>query len=148
LSSWRNDLLKYELKKLQGRLRSKNLSKTQHKRIATWGKKWRQANKGRIKRNKRKAWKKKWKRYFATTKLYNFITKLQNNKCAICFKCGKLAIDHDHKTDEFRGLICRECNAALGLVKDSPEILRRMIWYLDRGKPTPKVASHEKIEQS
>jgi hypothetical protein len=40
------------------------------------------------------------------------------------------AIDHDHKTGKVRGLLCRPCNLALGLVNDDPAILEEMIKYL------------------
>ena len=58
------------------------------------------------------------------------------NQCEICgalgsdFKKG-LCLDHDHKTDKFRGWICTRCNSALGFVKDSPELLRRLAYYLE-----------------
>jgi hypothetical protein len=39
-------------------------------------------------------------------------------------------VDHDHKTGKVRGLLCHPCNAALGLVRDDPSILRAMIEYL------------------
>lgn len=58
--------------------------------------------------------------------------------CEICEKPNskkgiqniRLCFDHDHKTGQFRGWICSNCNHALGKVKDDPEILRRMIIYL------------------
>ncbi len=40
-------------------------------------------------------------------------------------------VDHDHQTGFVRGLLCRDCNAALGLFKDSQEILERAIGYLE-----------------
>jgi hypothetical protein len=58
-----------------------------------------------------------------------------NGLCDICESPptdGKtnLNIDHDHKTGEFRGLLCGSCNRALGLFKDSAEILTRAAAYL------------------
>lgn len=40
-------------------------------------------------------------------------------------------IDHDHRTDAVRGLICRDCNTALGCVDDDVDHLRALIRYLD-----------------
>ena len=60
----------------------------------------------------------------------------QKGVCAICERpCrdtnGKeLAIDHDHATQRFRGLLCRRCNAALGMFDDDPERLSRAARYL------------------
>ena len=39
-------------------------------------------------------------------------------------------IDHDHRTGQFRGLLCRWCNAGLGAFNDSQVTLRRAIEYL------------------
>lgn len=44
----------------------------------------------------------------------------------------RLSIDHCHATNQFRGLLCWECNIALGKFGDDPERLRRAIEYLGR----------------
>jgi len=41
-------------------------------------------------------------------------------------------IDHDHATGKVRGLLCMTCNIALGLVKDSVEILLSLGVYLEK----------------
>lgn len=41
-----------------------------------------------------------------------------------------LSVDHDHKTGNFRGLLCFDCNFLLGLAKDKIEILEALIKYL------------------
>lgn len=65
----------------------------------------------------------------------------QNGKCAICgteenIKRGKyrlnLFVDHCHKTNKIRGLLCQKCNQALGLFKDSTEYLEIAIKYLNK----------------
>lgn len=77
---------------------------------------------------------KKWKRLLAK----------QGGACCICHETSKpgkprLAIDHDHKTGKVRGLLCSRCNTALGLLRDSAEIVQAAANYLrhhDRaGKP-------------
>ena len=54
-----------------------------------------------------------------------------------CEICGvtlvkKKCIDHCHDTEKVRGVLCNNCNTALGLVKDNTEVLSRMINYLNR----------------
>lgn len=41
------------------------------------------------------------------------------------------AIDHNHETKEFRGILCLKCNTLLGMAKDSVEVLARAITYLE-----------------
>jgi len=66
--------------------------------------------------------------------LYDFehIYQIQNGKCAICQeKSDKiLCVDHDHSTGKIRGLLCRHCNTALGLIKDNSVIAQKMFEYL------------------
>lgn len=53
--------------------------------------------------------------------------------CAICHDSISLmgsAIDHNHETGEFRGVLCRQCNRALGMFRDSPVILQSALNYL------------------
>lgn len=59
--------------------------------------------------------------------------KRQNNMCAICgdsFLTHKFAIDHCHTTGTFRGLLCRPCNSAIGLLKEDKRVLVQAIRYL------------------
>lgn len=59
----------------------------------------------------------------------------QNEKCAIC-QCSitiiDSAIDHNHKTNEFRGVLCKTCNRALGLFGDSPRVILSAYEYLKK----------------
>lgn len=58
----------------------------------------------------------------------------QKGLCLICCESVQLkdsAIDHNHNTGEFRGILCKTCNRALGLFRDSPAILRRATDYLE-----------------
>lgn len=59
----------------------------------------------------------------------------QGGLCAICREAKPLQRDHDHTTGFIRGLLCRECNIILGIAKDSPDLLRRAVAYLER-EPT------------
>ncbi len=42
--------------------------------------------------------------------------------------------DHDHQTGAFRGWICYRCNTTLGKVGEDPELLEKMIHYLETSK--------------
>lgn len=68
--------------------------------------------------------------------IYNDMLKAQDNKCAGCKKSASnfskaLAVDHCHKTNKIRGLLCNRCNLLLGKSYDNPEILRRLADYLE-----------------
>lgn len=67
------------------------------------------------------------------------ITKLAGRKlreevgyCEICGATENLVVDHDHETDEVRGVLCSPCNVALGYMQDSPSRLRSAASYLER----------------
>ncbi|MEU7096029.1 endonuclease VII domain-containing protein [Kitasatospora aureofaciens] len=58
----------------------------------------------------------------------------QDGKCAICrgVRRYRLSVDHDHKTNLVRGLLCRMCNERLlTAARDRPEVLRSAADYLD-----------------
>lgn len=67
------------------------------------------------------------------------ITELENHTgtCDICSGPGdgrwkELSIDHCHETNTFRGMLCSNCNRALGHFQDDPELLSKAILYLKR----------------
>lgn len=55
----------------------------------------------------------------------------QEGRCRICEEPKELCVDHDHETGAVRGLLCHQCNRALGGFRDSIEILRSAILYLE-----------------
>lgn len=64
-----------------------------------------------------------------------FVTKFeaQGGLCQICTKEITIidsAIDHNHKTGQFRGVLCKKCNRALGMFEDSKRILLSAYEYL------------------
>ena len=65
---------------------------------------------------------------------YNVMLAEQNGFCKICNKTcpsGRdLAVDHDHTTGKVRGLLCKNCNQALGFFFDNTEYLSRAVLYL------------------
>ena len=73
----------------------------------------------------------------------------QMGQCLIC--CTEMnppAVDHDHATGEVRGLLCRQCNAALGLLRDDPAILARAAAYLTRSSSgVTSTASSQRLKK-
>ena len=69
---------------------------------------------------------------------YNEYLELQGGKCAICgtteYTNKDWCADHDHATNQPRGLLCGRCNAGLGYFKDNPEYLQSAINYLSKWK--------------
>jgi len=74
-------------------------------------------------------------KYGLTPEEYKQMVKKQGDRCAICKKPSKsqgkrLAIDHCHRTNRVRALLCHRCNLALGHLQDSPIILKAALAYL------------------
>jgi hypothetical protein len=78
------------------------------------------------------------KKFNLTKEDYDQVLANQNGTCAICsLSCetGRdLAVDHDHETGKIRGLLCRNCNVSLGLMKDDPARLRKAAEYLEQAE--------------
>lgn len=66
------------------------------------------------------------------------ILESQNYKCAICGKLStpnkKLHVDHNHKTNQVRELLCFSCNSIIGLSHENIETLQSIINYLNKHK--------------
>lgn len=66
---------------------------------------------------------------------YNQMFLEQNGCCKICkrhqteFK-RRLHVDHSHATNEVRGLLCHNCNLALGRFMDNKDIIKAALEYL------------------
>jgi hypothetical protein len=74
----------------------------------------------------------RFKRYGITKEVYEEMRISQENKCYICGRLSnKLHIDHNHDNGAIRKLLCKECNMALGLVKEDLITLKNMINYLE-----------------
>lgn len=77
--------------------------------------------------------------YDITPEEYDRLWKLQKGVCAICSGDSpagrRLSVDHDHETEKVRGLLCVECNSAIGFMDHSPELLRAAASYLEKEKP-------------
>ncbi|WP_369356154.1 endonuclease VII domain-containing protein [Streptomyces sp. cg2] len=62
----------------------------------------------------------------------------QGGLCAICRKAPAAHVDHCHATGKVRGVLCFNCNSAIGKLGDDPDVIRRAIAYLEGNswKPT------------
>lgn len=82
------------------------------------------------------------KRYYGLTgEEYGRMLAEQKGVCAICQQPETamfngvpkvLHVDHCHKTDRIRALLCGTCNAMLGHAKEDPAILRAAADYLEK----------------
>ena len=75
--------------------------------------------------------------YKTTTEYLQSLLVQQSGVCAVCGQppCGRwkaLCVDHDHVTGRVRGLLCSNCNIALGNFKDDPRIVARAVVYLEK----------------
>lgn len=66
-----------------------------------------------------------------TVEYYSREHEKQNGLCLICNKKEKLVVDHCHKTNKFRGLICNQCNKGLGDFKDNFSLLIKAAHYIN-----------------
>lgn len=74
------------------------------------------------------------KTYGLTLDIVRLLEKEQNGKCAICLKDTKLYVDHDHKTNKIRSLLCSTCNTGLGFFQENIATLQAAIAYLETWK--------------
>jgi protein-arginine kinase activator protein McsA len=90
------------------------------------------------------------KRKFGITSVeYEKLLKHQQNKCAICQRDNVLFhIDHDHVTGKIRGLLCSNCNTAIGLLKEDEGILLMVIKYLKENNDKTTLPRASSITQS
>lgn len=77
-------------------------------------------------------------RYGITVEQYDELHERQEGRCAICLRASeefprRLAVDHNHKTGEVRGVLCNYCNHRVVGRHTDADLLRRMADYLERG---------------
>jgi hypothetical protein len=86
--------------------------------------------------------KKSLKKWGWTPEMYDEAFNAQNGRCAICGEAPKprtqsptarLDADHMHTNPPVpRGLLCTFCNTAIGLLKESPELLVAAAAYINK----------------
>ena len=104
---------------------------------------WRLANQDRVKQREKERWSDpayveqqrvyKWSKllesYSLTQKMYDDLVKAG---CQICgdIDAKKYHLDHCHKTQKFRGLLCSKCNNGLGMLGDDSIGLQKALEYI------------------
>jgi len=66
-------------------------------------------------------------------------------RCTICGNEETLVVDHDHKTNQIRGMLCNHCNRGLGHFKDDPDLLEYARIYLLASKNDLEAENYVKI---
>lgn len=88
--------------------------------------------------DKWKAWREqdRLKKYGLDEQGYYALLWFQDDSCAICRApfVSTPHIDHDHGSGEVRGLLCANCNTALGKLRDCPVVVGRALQYLNERK--------------
>ena len=80
-------------------------------------------------------------KYGVTPEVFTNAWEEQQGKCVICdeklpdlmvyeSRRRGYAIDHNHATGEFRGILCNSCNSLLGMAKEKAEVLDKAAHYL------------------
>lgn len=96
---------------------------------------WDQRNKDKVRAHQL------WTKFRITVEQYDALWEEQQGLCAICGepererrngKLKMLAVDHCHRTDQIRGLLCCGCNQGLGRFQDSERLLRSALAYINR----------------
>ncbi len=144
---------KLDIQKKEYYERNKNKIKAQKKII---GAKWRAENKEEINKRKMESYhknkdkpenkekrKKNWtinsmlKRFGITPEQYYELLELQGGVCKICGNLrlasnqDRMGIDHCHKEEKIRGILCNWCNSGLGQFGDNIDLLKKAIEYLE-----------------
>lgn len=70
-------------------------------------------------------------KYGVELEVIDRMRKKQKGKCAVCKKTKKLVIDHCHRQNKLRELLCDRCNVGLSYV-EQPEFLERALEYLTK----------------
>jgi len=79
-----------------------------------------------------------WKRHHITEEKFIEMFKLHNGLCHSCKENAAMVIDHDHKCCNkprscgkcVRGLLCNQCNTAVGLLGDNRQKIKKLLEYI------------------
>jgi len=99
-----------------------------------------------VERNRKEVWDRHYQRKYGITYMrYQQMLKNQDGVCAVCGqpetakgrggKIPPLAVDHSHTANRVRGLLCGNCNRAIGIMKDNPGLLKLAAAYLEKHRP-------------
>lgn len=84
-------------------------------------------------------YKRRFKRHGLTQEQYDLLQKKYDGKCHSCKDRDAINIDHDHSCCPglyscgkcVRGVLCSQCNTALGLLNDDAIKIKKLIEYID-----------------
>jgi hypothetical protein len=83
----------------------------------------------------------RFKRHHITKEIYDNLLSKHDGKCWICKDSKAVHIDHDHSccnNNSFscgkciRGVLCSNCNTAIGLLKDDVDLIKETIKYINK----------------
>ena len=104
-------------------------------------KKWKEENLESAQRSSRRN--NLYTKYRMSIEDYEKMLADQQGKCACCGatennalyglnRSLNFAVDHCHTTSKVRGLLCNQCNRAIGMLGDTPEAILKAYEYLKR----------------
>lgn len=90
-------------------------------------------------------------KYGISYEKFLYMLKAQKNRCAICrkrethvnWRTGKvrfLSVDHNHKNNKIRKLLCWRCNLGIGVFRESVPLLQKVIAYLNETKDCDEIS--------
>jgi hypothetical protein len=140
----------YEKKKEEIRMQQKSYYQRNKEKVKAAAKQYALSNKEKI-REREKARRARnpsayhayfvKRKYGITIEQYNQMLADQKGICATpnCMNDGsedkrrrRLFVDHCHTTGKVRGLLCCTCNRVLGMLKESPPLIRGLADYIER----------------
>jgi len=91
--------------------------------------------------------------YGITQREFDNILSSQNGACKICkikltlsgTSVTRACIDHCHKTNIVRGILCQQCNKGIGHFNDNPELMKAGADYLLLAQQRPEVSYQLKV---
>jgi hypothetical protein len=93
-----------------------------------------EANKERLSEQRRNY--QRLKKYGVTPEAFDAMVRATGGRCPCCklpfstIRAMRPCVDHCHKSDTVRGVVCLTCNLLLGHAGDNPEILKACARYL------------------
>ena len=100
----------------------KSIHKEWRREHSNYSKEWAERNKSKIRLSQIKY------NYNLTEEEYEALSKA----CEVCGSTKNLCIDHNHIIGKVRGVLCSRCNSALGLLRDSKEVILKLASYIEK----------------
>jgi len=86
-------------------------------------------------------------RYRMTLDEYAELAKRSEGRCDSCDRKFSpsiyVCVDHNHDTNDIRGLLCMACNTSLGKLQDDPDQIYKLIKYSIRTEHKPFLKSED-----